>query len=419
MVRSRETANEEQRVTMRRHGIVGVVGLGLSVVITTGAHAAQEPQDLLDQASGAVVISHSSQFNDDWAALLLLDDTAEHGWCSAQGAAFPHEMVVELNQLTDLTSIAFDNSGVQEGAYPGISARAIEVWASAVGPDAGFTKVLEVEAERGARSVFSFLETVKAGWVKLVITSNWGHASFTELMEVDAFGEPSGPAPMPPALAGVYRTNYGLMLFAQQGPATTGCYDWDQGTLTGSTEGRVVQFEWREEGDQIGTAVMVLSLAGDRLNGLWYENGRYGGLWVGSRAPSGERPTCTLRTGTVAHSLEEGGRAIVYGIRFDEDSDRLRTESDATLREILSVLESQPDLNLIVEGHTDATGDDAYNQDLSQRRAQAVVQWLVGRGIGAPRLQSMGHGEAQPVANNETAQGRALNRRVELRRSME
>ena len=70
---------------------------------------------------------------------------------------------------------------------------------------------------------------------------------------------------------------------------------------------------------------------------------------------------------------------------------------------------------LVVAGHTDAEGGDAHNLDLSNRRAAAVVAWLVEHGIDAGRLQAEGHGEARPVAANDSAAGRALNRRVELR----
>jgi OOP family OmpA-OmpF porin len=71
-------------------------------------------------------------------------------------------------------------------------------------------------------------------------------------------------------------------------------------------------------------------------------------------------------------------------------------------------------LKLLVEGHTDSTNTDAYNQDLSERRARAVVDWLVAKGVQTRKLKSKGFGRMKPVASNDTAQGRALNRRVEL-----
>jgi outer membrane protein OmpA-like peptidoglycan-associated protein len=71
-------------------------------------------------------------------------------------------------------------------------------------------------------------------------------------------------------------------------------------------------------------------------------------------------------------------------------------------------------VNVIVEGHTDSTGSDAYNQALSQRRADAVLNYLVRKGVPANRLTARGFGKSSPVASNDTREGRALNRRVEL-----
>ncbi|WP_179862370.1 OmpA family protein [Longibacter salinarum] len=372
--------------------------------------------DVLNLSSGAIVLSHSGQYDEEWAALLLLDDTVEHGWSAAEGASFPHEILIELQQPTALDSIAFDNSTAEEADYPGISARHVEVWVSTDGPDTGFSKAIVREAAQGARSVFSFPESTPARWLKLVIKSNWGHESYTELMELEAYGETSGNADSRSTISGVYDTNYDLMRIEQRGTQIYGCYDYRGGTLTGSIDDNVAQFEWRHKGrDEIGTAIMVLSRSGNQLNGLWYEDGQYQGLWTGSPAEGGEQPACTIPTdGNIAQSLSTSGRAIVYGIRFDVDSAQLRAKSEETLRQVRSVLNDQPDLRLAIEGHTDNTGSTSYNAELSKDRAQSVVQWLTERGIDADRLEARGYGEKQPVSTNSTSQGRALNRRVEL-----
>ena len=109
------------------------------------------------------------------------------------------------------------------------------------------------------------------------------------------------------------------------------------------------------------------------------------------------------------------GRAEIYGIYFDFDSDRIRGESDPVLAEIADVLKNEPDWKLSVEGHTDNVGGDKHNLDLSQRRAASVIAALTSRyQISADRLSPAGFGASRPKATNDTVEGRALNRRVEL-----
>ena len=117
----------------------------------------------------------------------------------------------------------------------------------------------------------------------------------------------------------------------------------------------------------------------------------------------------------IEKDLKEEGRAEIYGIYFDFDSDELRSESEPVLAEIADVLKKQPDWKLNVEGHTDNVGGDKHNLDLSQRRAASVINALVARyQISADRLSPMGFGSSKPKATNDTVEGRALNRRVEL-----
>jgi outer membrane protein OmpA-like peptidoglycan-associated protein len=120
----------------------------------------------------------------------------------------------------------------------------------------------------------------------------------------------------------------------------------------------------------------------------------------------------------IEKALAETGRVDVYDIYFDFNSDRIREESAPTLREIGEVLRRHPDWTLAIEGHTDSIGSDADNLQLSRRRASAVKNALVsGHGIGASRLSTNGHGESRPRDRNDTLEGRARNRRVELVRA--
>ncbi len=114
-------------------------------------------------------------------------------------------------------------------------------------------------------------------------------------------------------------------------------------------------------------------------------------------------------------AISDTGKVTLYGIYFDTDSASLRPESQPTLQEIVTLLGNSPELNIIVVGHTDSSGGFEYNMSLSERRADAVVATLVDDfGIAAGRLSSAGVGYLAPAATNDTEDGRALNRRVEL-----
>lgn len=118
---------------------------------------------------------------------------------------------------------------------------------------------------------------------------------------------------------------------------------------------------------------------------------------------------------SIEQALKKEGRVDVYGIYFDFASDKLRPESTPVLEEIASTLKNNPTWKLHVNGHTDNIGGDAYNLDLSNRRAAAVKQALVTQyHIDSARLDPEGFGATQPKESNDTMQGRARNRRVEL-----
>ncbi|MGD8495433.1 MAG: OmpA family protein [Gemmatimonadales bacterium] len=113
--------------------------------------------------------------------------------------------------------------------------------------------------------------------------------------------------------------------------------------------------------------------------------------------------------------LLDDGRATTRGILFAVNSDRIRPESTPTLDEIGDMLAEHPELQLSIEGHTDSDGEEVYNQQLSERRAASVKDYLVEHhGIDAARLETTGYGESEPVADNSTPEGKQKNRRVEL-----
>jgi len=108
-------------------------------------------------------------------------------------------------------------------------------------------------------------------------------------------------------------------------------------------------------------------------------------------------------------------RIVLRGVNFDFDKYNIRPDARSILDEAVQTLKSEPSIKVSVEGHTDSRGTDAYNQKLSERRADSVADYMSRGGISRSRLSTEGFGESRPVASNETDDGRAQNRRVELR----
>lgn len=123
----------------------------------------------------------------------------------------------------------------------------------------------------------------------------------------------------------------------------------------------------------------------------------------------------TVNAESLGGDLSRSGHAAVYGIYFETGKADVKPESDATLKEIAKLLEQNPQLKIYVVGHTDNQGTLDLNIELSKRRADAVLGALAAKyGVAADRLRALGDGPSAPVASNDTEDGRARNRRVEL-----
>lgn len=122
-----------------------------------------------------------------------------------------------------------------------------------------------------------------------------------------------------------------------------------------------------------------------------------------------------LTAADMLERLKTTGHVSIYGIYFDFDKADIKPESEPTLKEIAKFLNENPNINVYVVGHTDNIGKLEYNMELSKRRAEAVVKELTEKyGIARDRLKAFGVGPLAPVATNDTEEGRAKNRRVEL-----
>jgi outer membrane protein OmpA-like peptidoglycan-associated protein len=125
-----------------------------------------------------------------------------------------------------------------------------------------------------------------------------------------------------------------------------------------------------------------------------------------------------LKQNIAGATVERVGEGIqvtfASGLLYDIDSDRVRAEAAENLRNLAASLGKYPKTDLLIVGHTDSTGTNAYNQSLSERRAQSASAFLLGQGVSAGRLRTAGRGEGEPITTNGTDAGRQLNRRVEV-----
>lgn len=114
-------------------------------------------------------------------------------------------------------------------------------------------------------------------------------------------------------------------------------------------------------------------------------------------------------------SVEHTGNWVLVGVNFETNKSSLTAESYPILANAVSILLSNPEMQVEIQGHTDNVGSDDYNKKLSLQRAETVKRYLVSKGVSASRLTTVGMGKSQPVADNKTAEGRSLNRRIEFK----
>lgn len=183
--------------------------------------------------------------------------------------------------------------------------------------------------------------------------------------------------------------------------------------------------EWSKtaKGGAIGTAggaavgAGIGKLAGNTAVGA-IMGAAIGGVAGASIGAYMDRQAEEMREDLEGAEIERVGEGIKItfdsGILFDVDKSDLKTAARENINELSETLKKYEDTNILIEGHTDNTGAEEYNQTLSEKRAQSVADYLNSLGIDNARVQTVGYGEMQPIADNTTASGRQDNRRVEL-----
>ncbi len=135
-------------------------------------------------------------------------------------------------------------------------------------------------------------------------------------------------------------------------------------------------------------------------------------------APAPTPPPCELPAPGQPMTLagcKQNDVLILRGVNFDFDKATLTPDARTILDQVASALQARPDIKVEIDGHTDGKGSVPYNQKLSERRAASVKAYLVGKGVATDRMTTAGFGKSRPIADNKTDEGRAINRRVELK----
>lgn len=382
------------------------------------ASEAEPPRNLLALAEGAVLVSASANAP---GALALNDGDAATTWNNQLPRnAAPYTFVFELRAPTQIARVGVVGAGERTSGGAGVSARAVRVEGSSQSADAGFAPLASLEAEQAGESLADVANAPEVRWLRFTVETNHGNAQWTYLADVAAYGAQTPPTDAS-RFNGVFAAgNRGLVQLKVSGTSVTGCFveqgGFGRGEIVGDVSEGVARVSWRSDQPGVnGAALLVIDSRG-HLNGVRYRGGSRT-VWSGPPAPDAAAPCPEAAPANpIAEQLAEDGAARIYGILFDFDQATIKASSEPALRQLLAALQENATMNVDIEGHTDSVGEDAYNLSLSQRRAQAVVAWLTQNGIAAARPNAVGKGETMPVASNDSADGRALNRRVEVRR---
>lgn len=190
------------------------------------------------------------------------------------------------------------------------------------------------------------------------------------------------------------------------------------GAGIGAAAGAGVGTNNEERGESAGIGAGIGAVVGAAL-GYWLTKEEEAAA-PPAAAPPSPAPRAAAPAPSAPPAPTESKRIVLRGINFDFDKSNIKREFVPVLDEAAQLLKDNPNVQITIEGHTDAKGADEYNQRLSERRAKAVKQYLVSRGVEASRLDTVGKGEREPIADNtkngkDNPEGRAMNRRAELK----
>ncbi len=399
------------------------IGTAVLMIIFVSPASAQQEIDYLSFAHGAFPVGIGGDGDalrtGFEQALAAIDENASPFVMTPKfgGPQTSIELVFELPALTTFERFAIPS--VFETPSPSQTFfKHVVVSGSADSAAGHFTQLgsvdLETHTGKDQLSGFAAATAMAVRWVKLELSGGLDlqrDLTFFEFSEIIGIGQQE-PVPMSEKFSGQWKGRGVLMELHQQGALVSGCYD-QTGELSGAVNGNMLYATGVSRDDHT-TSTFVLTVTADgSINGVRSSNGAPFRMYTGAVAPAATATACSRPEAAVL-----GCGSIVYGIQFDYDSAEIKVESEQVLTELYRGLSESPVTSILIEGHTSAEGSENYNQDLSDRRARAVVESLVSQGLDPGRISAAGKGESEPIASNADEAGRMLNRRVEVECSL-
>lgn len=393
--------------------------------------------------AGTIVAAQTSEAAGYSAVARKLIDESGSGWETAKGQIENQSVTLELAARTTFKTFVFDTG--QPTTPDGRAARDVVVEISDVSATSGFQTILEATLKdhpdprfrNGAdNQLLPAQKTIAGRFVRYTAKNNHGSPVTIYTDEFYGYGEQEPRQPIG-NVSGTYKIpgiiGDGVHL-KQDGNAIIGCYQENEGTLEGTIDGRVLTLvatekDARAKGEKTSFVAANVVEAGKKILSAWWrwsatpKKKDYDRLLIGEKIsdtigncphlPNLDAAQDAVKV-KLEKDLEETGRAILYGINFDFNSDVIKAESKPTLDRVIAILKSQTSWRMQIAGHTDNVGGSEFNQTLSDKRAASVAKYLTNAGVGGERLASIGYGLSKPLAPNDSEAERAQNRRVEL-----
>lgn len=394
--------------------------------------------DWLAFGAGAVVVDKTSEAkNSDESARHLIDESG-FGWKTADGATQNQSVTLELPARTTFKTFVFDTH--QPTYYDGRAAKDVLIEVSDESATDGFQPILTATLKDSSNKngvdnqPFPVEKEIVARFVRYTARSNFGSPAAIFTGELYGYGDQE-PRTQIPNVSGTYKMeSVSDLHLKQDGNSIVGCYTGGKGTVEGTIDGRAMTLtatepDARAKGEKTSFIAVNFVESGKQLLSTWWSwtatprEKSYDRFYTGEKTSDkiGNCPQMPELDGAkdvvkdnLVKELNETGKAILYGINFDFNSDVIRPESRPTLEKVAAILKDRNEWKFSVEGHTDNIGGDVFNQTLSERRAASVVKYLTAARIDANRLSSKGYGLARPLVPNNSEAERAQNRRVEL-----